>query len=354
MDEEYKYPSRYEIEQAFGEFCKRGFVNNFAQSRGIFITKAIQSELSTILAGFFFEHEDLDEIRQAAFSVYSKSTLSGFVISSDNQEFDMVASLDNLRGSIVDEKKQMKLGPVIAVHENGSDKAYRGSVNYTQKKPGRVEFLQEDARTFDFYIHPKGQGKWELLMDCNRVNDAKVMEDWVKKLTAHEAEVEVIRQDALTSSQTINFFDELTKRGMDDEWNFTQVKRITLRRPLEGGEEEETEAEPSVLSGITKAVLEGNSLRHNPFVEQCEKSGYRFTAMNYEYENKKKAHLLQIRAEFKGRPKVFEIALESYKERSGVDESLKELSLSSKEKRRLLSTFWTMAKAIFDELKSLP
>lgn len=240
----------------------------------------------------------------------------------------------------------MKLGPVVA-HREKDSMTHQGTIGYIQRKPGRVEFLQEDHRSFDYYIQEIQKGQWQVLVDCNKSNDSKVLEDLINKNTRREIRMVVLDQDSLSSKQTIRFFDELATRGMSSEWRFTEVKQLVFRKAKQDVEEE---VEESQLSGITQAILEGNDLRENPFVKQSEESGYRFTAMTYEYENKTKPFVIQVHAEFKGRPKVFEVSLKSYKAREGIKELLEPFSISMDEDRRIRSDFWSIAKEIYDEL----
>jgi hypothetical protein len=173
------------------------------------------------------------------------------------------------------------------------------------------------------------------------------MEDWIKKIGGRDTELFVIDQSFLTSIQTVAFFDTLATRGMGKDWHFTKVKHLIFRK----GDDDEEEAGKSELSGITQAILDGNDLRDNPFVKQSEESGYRFTAMTYEFEHKKEPHILQIRAEFKGRPKVFEVELKSSKKRVGKEENLEDCPLKDEEEMKICADFWTNAKKVFDELK---
>jgi hypothetical protein len=352
MEKDYNYPSRYELEQALSEFCKRSYVDEFAQSKGIFITNATQEDLGQLLATLLFEHGDLEQVRNAALEVNTKSTLAGFLVLSADEDFDLPGVMEELRGDVVDRKTQMTLGPIF-MEQKGNFPSYRGSVEYTQRKPGRMQFLQGTQRSFDYYINPFSEGRWQVLVDCSRSNDARMMEEWVKRQSPRDVRLDVIDQDSLTSVQTIHFFDELAKRGASSEWNFSQVRRIVLRREtaLSPSEDEErVETEPTVLSGITQAILEGNALRNNPFVKQCEEGGYRFTAMTYQYESRAHAFVMEIRAEFKKKPKVFEVALEGHRRRRGLEEELVYEGLPAQQKIEILSKFWGRAKEVFDDL----
>jgi len=346
MDTKYKYPTRYEIEQALGELSTRKFLDHFAQTRGVFITKVIQSELAEVVSGFFFEHSDIEEIRKAAFRIHAKNTLAGFIVHSEEKDFDLVSHIDELRHSNR-MGRDTTLSPIVADHQDDSRKIFKGTINYVERKPGRVEFLHEYQRAFDFFIEQSDEGSWQVLIDCNKSADARILEELVNRTTKKNTRLAILDQDILTSEQTIRFFDELATRGMSKDWNFNEVKQLVFRRPKD---EEDEEVDKSALTGITQAILEGNDLRDNPFVKQSEKSGYRFTAMTFEYEHKKRPFIIQIHSEFKGRPKVFEVSIVNIKSREGIDEKLKPFETSENEEMQIRSGFWIIAKKIYDEL----
>ncbi len=352
QENRYKYPAPYELEQAL-DLCPREFVEGFALTRGIIVTNGAQHDLADCLSDLLFDDGDLQEIREAALQATERSSLAGFVVHSEDQAFDLVALLDDARNSTVDERRSMRLGPVVS-RQVGSGTVHQGTVGYVEYRPGRIEFLQGLDRSFGYSVHQTEECCWQVLIDCNRSNDAKIMEEWLKKALPRAATVlDTVDQDKLTSPQTVQFFDRLSQEGTGPEWTFTQVRRLALRRAGGKGKEddEEIEADTAQLSVITHAILEGESLRNDPFVKQCEK-GYRFTAMTCEYEHREHALLMEVRAEFKGRPKVFEVALERYRGRAGLDQELRDTHVSSEERRRLLASYWRQGKRIYDELSN--
>jgi len=87
---------------------------------------------------------------------------------------------------------------------------------------------------------------------------------------------------------------------------------------LEDGEDDLKELSGDELVGIFQAVLEGKNLRENSFVKKLVESGYRFNAMSYEFEHIERVKILQLKAEFKGRAKVFEVSIVTTSENVGV------------------------------------
>ena len=350
MEPSLNYPVQYELLEVFHEFCHKKFVTDFCGRKGIYITNATLEEQADFLSGLYYEHEELELIRNAALGVHTKTTLSGFWLQSEDAKYDLIYELGKYVNEIVDETLHMKLGAITGDDLMG----YKGTVHYQQNQPGRLLFLQGTPRDFDFYIKKKETGKWEIMIDGERSNDSKVMQKWLDKKIPREANIVTIDQDELSTKQTVNFFDQLSARGISSEWKFSQVKRIVLRRENiendDGNGDETIIEQQSVLTGISQAILEGSDLRSNPFVKTCEDGGYRFTAMNYEYEHSNHPYVMEVRAEFKGRPKIFEVALENYYRRTGLDERLEFDLLSQANKMGLLSRFYSEAKILFDDL----
>ena len=361
MTTNFRYPSCYEMQQAITEFCQRRFMDEFLRERGVFITHATQDDLAEFVSGLLLEYGELDQIRSAALQSQSRSTMSGFLILSDDDEFNLVDFLDRRRGTEVDPKTKMRLGPVTSSTQVDGTSS-RGQVEYTQWRPGRIQFLQGTERSFDYYVHQERSRVWRILVDCDRSNDVRLMENWLGSVVPRESRLAKIDEGNLSSLQTVKFFDELATQGTQRDWRFVQVKRLVLRRAVDDGsstsdDEEEIDRETDgmevaaeVLSGISQAILEGNDLRHNAFVKQSESGGYRFTAMSYEYEELGHAHVIRIRAEFKRKPKVFEVAVESYKRRVGTEEKLEDATMSLSDRITLLSQFWRVAKRVYDDL----
>lgn len=350
-----KYPGRYELQQALqSEFCLRGWLDSFSQEQGVFLTNANQDDLTLFLSGLFYEYTQLEQIRRNALQLNSNNVLYGFRIETDDAQFDLTDKIDKYRGQVVDEQNQMKV-KALTEQRNNDDVRFHGVIEYLQQKPGRIQFLQGTERAFNYYVKKIDTSQWEVLVDCSRSNDGRLMEDWLKRELPRHSNIVKVEQETLTTKQTIQFFDNLGSEGAGLSWRLTQVKRIVLRKDNDNSNEdseEMVETSESVLSGITQAILEGNELRDNSFVKQCEEGGYRFTAMTYEYEDTVHPYVKEIRAEFKQRPKVFEISLHNFSKRVGVNDQLAKHILNDEDRIALLSQFWGRAKNVFDKITS--
>lgn len=344
----YIYPRRYEIEQTLGEIAKRSFVDEFAQERGIFITKARQNELANTLSGFFFEHEDIEQIRDTAYKTTNSHNLSGFIINSEDDDFDPILALKKLReeGQL---EQGMEISP-ITLRKDNDDEYSIGKISYKKRRPGIIEFLQEEDRSFEFRIQKISDHEHLILVDGNRSGESKVFEKIVKKQARHNTRFDVMDQSQLNSLQTIRFFDELAETGMSDNWELIEVKQLVFRR---GNQEDEMLASSNELAGISQAFLEGKNLRENHFVKQSENNGYRFTAMTYKFLDKTSPHNIVIKAEFKFRPKVFEVNVLEYNEVFGPEENEESCMIDQELEMKIKTNFWRSAKKIFSDIQRL-
>lgn len=351
---QYNYPSRYDLIQALTKFSKATFVKQFAQERGIFLTRAVVSDLGNFLSGLFYEHSDLEEIRESGYRQSSKSTLSGYTYVVDNndpQSPDPITAIEKAMDSnSID--KGIKLTPLVRISDKNGIEKYKGSVTYQNSKPGKIEFLQKEEKSFDYYIQYEEENKYKILVDCGSSKDSKVLLDRIlKKHLPKSGRYHILDIDNLSSAQTIKFFDKLAKEGMDsNEWEFNEVKHLVLKKSK--STEEEEEVPESTLIGITQAILEGKNLRENSFVKQCENSGYRFTATTFEFSHKTHPYVIQVSSEFKGRPKVFEVSIKGYKQREGLEETLEKSEISKEVELTITSKLWYEAELIYNELLS--
>jgi hypothetical protein len=343
------YPTKYELTEVLATITNRGFLNSFAQQKGIFITHVDIETLAQEVSNLFLDNEDLETIRKEAYQSNSNHALSGFVVKSADKNFDLKTNYQ----WIFDQGKQklnQKLTQLVKVKDT---EIYKGSIEYVKKKAGRIEFLQDEVTQFDFYIEQVNPGIWQVEVDGTRSTDSKELRELFSEVITRETEVLTLEQGLLNTESSILFFDRLANEGMANDWNFKTVTHLTIKRGDDDGTEENEETEvvnTEDLVGITQAILQGENLRENLFVKQSVKSGYRFNAMTYEFAHKKEPYFLELKAEFKGRPKVFEVTIADYQEVIGTTPTREKVSIPDAHSRKIRSEFWNKSKAIFDEI----
>lgn len=345
------YPTKYELVEVLSSITNRGFLNAFAQERGIFITNIDTVTLANEISNLFLDNDDLEIVRREAYSSTTSHALSGFVLKSKDKSFN----LQSLYQYLFDEGKQ-KMGQTLTqLTKVKGTNIYKGSIEYNKKRAGRMEFLQDEVSHFDFYIEEKEPGVWQVEVDGNRSTDSKELKDLFDEVLRSNVDVLNIEQSLLGTDSSILYFDRLATSGMSDQWNFKTVRHLTLKEGTiaeTGASESDTleVANTNDLIGITQAILQGQNLRENSFVKQSVESGYRFNAMTYEFQHVSEPYFIQIKAEFKGRPKVFEVTITDYEEVIGETPTRQKVVIPDTHSREIRSLFWNNSKIVFNDI----
>lgn len=362
----YNYPTTYEIKEILS-FATRGFLNEFAQKKGLFISNASTTQLIAELSNLFFDEVDLEKIRSVAYGIVQTHTLTGFIFKSNNSLFNLKVTYDNIR----EQGKygtDIKLNELVNINRTTSNPVYKGSMEYIRQKPGRIEFMKEEKSSFDFYIGKVRPGVWQVEIDCNKSADSKELKEiFISYLPMDDHAFETIDESLITVPNSIVFFDELAKIGMGKDWRFVTVEHLAIKKdkPAKKIKEEDFDDEDDSiessdtldvfeeeLTGINKAIIEGKDIRKEEFVDSCVKKGFRFSAMTYQFEHKKQPLVISVTAEFKGRPKFFEVGISKISESTGLYGTKEPGELPSDENRTLRSVFWNNAKKVYDNLKN--
>lgn len=230
--------------------------------------------------------------------------------------------------------------------------------------------MKEEKHEISFRIKALSKKKWQVEVDGESSNDGKaILKLFSMAVRGKNIAIDELRLDSLSNANTITFFDRLVKEGLDKEWAIVDILRLTLRRSKDKNENEEEvedenethggdetknedvkEAPKEQLSGISQAILEGKNLRENKFVRMAEEDGYLFASMTYMFERKKDNSHMQLRAEFKGNPKIFEVSLESFSKTGNEQTDGDTMDLTDDLNYHYRTLFWNNAKKIYKEL----
>lgn len=328
------------------------------------------------LANIIYDNEDLEEIRREAYGETTCHNLSGFVINAPNSSFDLSRLYDSIRTQALHDQNVILTS--LTKDTDATKTTYKGQYEYTRKKAGRIEFLKDDISSFEFYFIQTSKKVWQVEIDGNKSTDTKELYNLLSQQLPEEGfSKETIDEVLFNDKQSILFFDELARSGLSNDWTFQQVDHLTVKRgskvivieeeeedhengnilDLEQddnanpGEEDNAFFDAGQLSGISSAILQGKDLRDDDFVKSCEEKGYRFSAMTYQFEHTKRPLYISIKAEFKGRPKVFEVSITQIQEKTGFEGVRKTGFLTSKENREIRSYFWNNARKLFKKVQ---
>lgn len=350
------YPSPKDLYTILSESVTKSQMMSFLSTKGIYYFNITGNELAERISQMVLDAEDLNILRAFAYRSSNKQILSGFTLYSDKQ-FDLNLIYEDIRDNGAVSPDGYKLKSIHKI-QSSDNVLYGGSLTYTRKTAGRIEFIRTEERDVSFVMKKDNENTWRIEVDGGKSNDGKIVFNMFRKtLQERDIKSEMLRIDYLTRQQTIDFFDKLAKQGLDKTWIVEDVEKITLKRNAGNKEEKddsetiEEELSSEHLSGITQAILEGKNLRENAFVKQAEELGYAFTSMTYIYASKDNKKKIKLRAEFKGNPKIFEVCLENFMQPDDDGNFFEAIaSLPDKENLKIRSLFWNNANIIYRDL----
>lgn len=366
-DTNINYPYSNELRDVINESVKQNELLDFLRKKGMFYLNASHEDSSMLTARLLLDWNDLNEIRHYAYKNANKSLLSGFTLESKSI-FDLESVYNTIREKETFKKDGYRLKALYKVGKKGNE--FGGSVEYRRLRPGKTAFLKEEKHEISFRLKELSKKKWQVEVDGESSSDGKaVLKLFSMAVRGKDIVIDELRLDGLSNAGTITFFDRLVKEGLDKEWAIVDILRLTLRRSKDkndnedevedendtaGGEEtqneEVKEAPKEQLSGISQAILEGKNLRENKFVRMAEDDGYLFASMTYLFERKKDNSKMQLRAEFKGNPKIFEVSLESFSKTEVSQSDDDTVDLTEDQNYHYRTLFWNSAKKIYKEL----
>lgn len=123
--------------------------------------------------------------------------------------------------------------------------------------------------------------------------DSRNAIEFMEKVTKSDNKLNLghINLELLTTKNKVEFFDRIAAYSFKI-WQLKTITGITVKRgKIDDDEDEdeemlEDEENSSTLTGISQAVLNGNGLRANEFVQESLSKGYYISAMKYRYEHK--------------------------------------------------------------------
>lgn len=164
--------------------------------------------------------------------------------------------------------------------------------SYMRKLPGRNRLLEQEKRHLKLNIRKVSDT--EVVVDVRQQSavDSKNAIGFIERLSKADEGIIIghINLDMLSTRNKVEFFDRIAAYSFKI-WQLKTITGITVRQGLLDEDEDddivvEDNEDSSTLTGISQAVLNGNGLRSNEFVQESLNKGYYITAMRYRYEHK--------------------------------------------------------------------
>lgn len=165
------------------------------------------------------------------------------------------------------------------------------NMSYKRKLPGKNKLIQEETRFIKIAI--RNTDKNSVSIDIRQPSsfDTQKAIDILKKVVGEDSDIPVylshLNLDLLTDKNKVTFFDKLSTFSFSN-WRLKTVTGITVRKSNIVGDDIDSEinddnGETGTLAGINHAVLNGNGLRSNEFVQKSLDQDYYISSMKYRY-----------------------------------------------------------------------
>lgn len=268
---------------------KPSAVKRYFSRQGIILTSTnaatVASQAYTILLG----GQEMEQITQMIVSEgnYEKSTLI-------NAKFKNLDDESNLLDFFADGFNTLRStcyrGYTIE-QPIKNDSELRVNMSYKRKMPGKNKLIQEETRFVRIII--RKINKSDVSIDIRQPSSfdtqhaLDILENIVGQTDESGVYLSHVNLDLLTDRNKVIFFDRLSSVTFKN-WRLKTVTGITVRKSNISDDDidsevSDDEGESSTLAGINQAVLNGNSLRSNEFVQKSLAEGYFISSMKYRY-----------------------------------------------------------------------
>lgn len=379
-----KYPDAYDIGELVNlRTTSPAAIRSFAASRGILVAGRGKEVMAGSLSRLLLDHYSYLDLRYYAQGGVGKTSVSGFNIrdwsNPSKTTGDIYKDIMKFREELASQKRK-------ATHKNSAitinplqivDDSIETSYTYYRVVPGKIELLSYYKETVEFIIAPIADRRWRVLCLPKYNQDVETLQKLFGKIDKEAYEVYTISLDKFPIPQRIAFFDSLLEYYShprpEVEWRLRQVRGIVVKqadkkKPAAAPEEDifdidsdtslseliesedtsDKKVKVSDLKSITRAALEGENLRHNSFVQECEKAGFFFSSMTLELENKNTPEVIQVQVRFKEIPKMFEVILIKTVFSSEIGEV--EGQLEPEREQEVLEEFWKVSHDIWHNI----
>jgi hypothetical protein len=349
MDE---YPSANDYREIVEDFVGRDKMQAFLKDRKHFLvhtdTKDKIADASRLpLYGYGFTQT----LRAGALSYESETKSTAFSMYSNASDEELLSDLQNAKDDedTFDEKKKLRVQ-----NASETDEGIRVDLEYVNKRIGRRELIAEDDKETSIVItDTEDEGVRTVKQSYERIDEynavASFFETWNKRRKDDDDD-EVKRYNIairrLSLNDRILLFNDLFAYNPGN-WVLDDVLQIGIEQGkieeieevdemLEGVKDEEDlqEEVDDNLKGITDAVLTGEGLQANAFVQKCKKNGYYFKSAKLYFDNTDVAQKVEVLIEFKeGNRRSFDISVEQGYEK--VEDSVERTKFDDERKAEI-------------------
>lgn len=329
---------------------KPAILKFYLRKRGIVFTANNATEFAEQVYTIFLGVNEISEIRDMMINEgnYEKSLVMNLSIKKDSNENIIDVLIDE-----VSKQGSVKADGYFIEQLIRNDEGAYVQFSYIRKLPGRNKLLEQEKRVLKLNIRKASDT--EVVIDVRQQSaiDSKYAVDFIDKICKVNQEIKIghINLELLTKKNKVEFFDRIAAYSFK-EWQLKTITGITVKQSLYEDDEEEDnmvigdDEEVSTLTGITQAVLNGNGLRSNEFVQESISRGYFIAAMRYRYEHKMDVSEFAVSLSFKNQDLRVDIDKTYYED----DGRLFIQPLEKAEQDEIITAFQDVANKVYSDL----
>lgn len=329
MDE---YPSVNDFRVFVEEKFKRDRTQRFLKRNKQFFVHAFRTEdVADITKYILFGYTDAEALKEGLLSQEGDGEVStALTFKSDTSLGELSTDLERLKGETLDESSELQI-----VDTQQGDGEVNATVSYKHRRETQRNLLNSEDKIAKFDIETTGEEDvWMVSQDYYKNDEFRALKKTLDSIDQKRQEDDRpsinmgdITLDPLTLENKVEFFNDLLTYN-PGTWSFQTVLELGLQRGDDDNEIFEEEEKEDLqeqlddrLVGINRAVLKGEGLRSNGFVQDCIDNNYFFNSALVRYENTDVAKVVELSVEFKqGGRQTFDICIEGEYELNGEGE----------------------------------
>jgi hypothetical protein len=338
------YPKKGHVKRVIRDHITSSDAINYFKGKGIIICAQRKEDLAEIGAQFYFNRSDYIQLKERleAELNYKKSSR----INIKKEQFEgLEEALIALNNKPMKDEDNTRVN-VIRTNEGH----LKFEITYSEHKPSLIDLLDVTQRKIEVQVN-EHEDSYSLDFNHNGPTDFRKIKEVLGYLKDELKDTELqfyeISLNELTKENKIKLFEEFF-RFEHEEWKLVEIIKLKVKR-----DSIEEIVASDQLKGINSAVLDGKNLFENTFVKSTLDSGFYFSMATMRLDHREKPEFIDLVIDFKSRPEMCEVRLESSGEYAEDEGEIKEIKkvLPFEVQEELLYNFKNTLSVIFTELK---
>ncbi len=288
---------------------KPGALKSFLKSNGIFLTSSNSKTLAESMYTIFLGVKYLSEFQELLYGAnnYEKSLIFEVTTPADVEENILDVVLQGLNTHRAKKVGEYNIGRPVKV----GNYAIFLEMTYYKKTSGKNRIFEREPRTMRVFVRKDTEHKAIVDIRQQSIYDASRAVDFFENIKQIDDDgnlflIKHLNFGVLSKENRIKFFDRLIEKKFT-QWSLKTVTRLTVKKYELGSDMNEEENEEEIiedgngkLAGISQAILNGQGLRNNEFVQGCLNEGFYISSMKLRYYHLTESTEFIVEISFKG------------------------------------------------------